>query len=75
MTARGFFAVLTVVPVSGTNEMLSDMAASRDKEFVVVEGATHNIEPCSECETRKGQFGNATKNFSDYVIRWIASRY
>ena len=34
------------------NEMLYDMAASRDKDFIVVEGATHNIERCTECETR-----------------------
>lgn len=57
------------------NELLYDMAASRDKDFVVVEGATHNIEPCAECEAQKGQFGNATKNFFNYVTRWIASRY
>ncbi len=57
------------------NEHLYEMAASRDKDFIVVEGSTHNIEPCADCETRKGQFGNATKNFFDYVSRWIASRY
>ena len=57
------------------NEQLYEMAASRDKDFIVVEGATHNIEPCTDCETQKGQFGNATKNFFNYVTRWIASRY
>ena len=41
------------------NEMLYEMASSRDKDFFVVEGATHNIEPCTECESRKGQYGNA----------------
>jgi pimeloyl-ACP methyl ester carboxylesterase len=57
------------------NEQLYEMAASRDKDFIVVEGATHNIEPCTDCEAQKGQFGNATKNFFNYVTRWIASRY
>ena len=35
------------------NEMLYEMAASRDKDFIVVEGATHNLEPCTECEAGK----------------------
>jgi hypothetical protein len=55
--------------------MLYEMAVSKDKDFVVVEGATHNIEPCTQCETRKGQYGNATKNFFNYVNRWITSRF
>ena len=38
------------------NEMLYEMAASRDKDFIVVEGANHNIQPCTECETRKDQY-------------------
>jgi len=57
------------------NEMLFEMAASPDKDFIVVEGATHNILPCTECETRKGEFGNATKNFFNYVAKWIGSRF
>ena len=57
------------------NEMLYDMAASKDKDFIVVEGATHNIEPCTDCETRKGEHGNVTKNFFNYVAKWITSRF
>jgi hypothetical protein len=57
------------------NEMVYEMAASKDKDFVVVEGATHNIEPCTQCEARKGQYNNATKNFFNYVNRWISSRF
>jgi hypothetical protein len=49
--------------------------ASRDKDFIVVEDATHNIEPCTEYETQKGQYGNATRNFFNYVSRWISSRF
>jgi pimeloyl-ACP methyl ester carboxylesterase len=57
------------------NEMLYEMAASRDKDFVVVEGATHNIQPCTECETRKDQYGNVKRNFFNYVVRWMNSRF
>ena len=49
--------------------------ASADKDFIVVEGATHNLGPCTECETRKGEYENATKNFFNYVARWLSSRY
>jgi pimeloyl-ACP methyl ester carboxylesterase len=57
------------------NEMLYDMAVSKDKDFIVVEGATHNIEPCTDCETRKGEYGNVTKNFFNYVAKWITTRF
>jgi hypothetical protein len=57
------------------NELLFEMSASRDKDFVVVEGATHNMEPCRECETKPGQYGNSTKNFFNYVTRWIDARF
>jgi hypothetical protein len=79
--AVGQIAVPVLVAAMGgntglrDNELLYDMASARDKDFVVVEGATHNIEPCTECETRKGQYGNATKNFFNYVARWIGSRF
>jgi hypothetical protein len=54
---------------------LYDAAASRDKDFVVAEGATHNIVPCLECETHPGQYDRATRNFFDYVARWINARF
>jgi pimeloyl-ACP methyl ester carboxylesterase len=57
------------------NEMLYGMAASKDKDFIVVEGATHNIEPCTDCETRKGEYGNVTRNFFNYVAKWITTRF
>jgi hypothetical protein len=57
------------------NEIHYEAAASKDKDFIVVEGATHGIQPCRACEKTPGQFGNATKNFFDYVSRWIRERY
>ena len=57
------------------NESLYEMAASRDKDFFVLEGATHNIEPCVECETRKGEYGNSPRNFFNYVRDWMNARF
>lgn len=57
------------------NEIHYEMAASEDKDFVVVEGATHGGTPCTACETTRGDYANATKNFFDYVARWIDTRF
>ena len=57
------------------NEWLYEMAASRDKDFFVLEGATHNIDPCLECETRKGEYGNSVRNFFNYVRDWMNTRF
>ena len=79
--ALGQIAVPVLVAAMGgnnglrDNEMLYEMAASRDKDFVVVEGATHNIQPCTECETRKDQYANVQRNFFNYVARWMNGRF
>jgi hypothetical protein len=52
-----------------------DAAASRDKDMIVIEGATHGFTPCTRCETSPGQYSNSMKNFFDYVRDWIAKRY
>ena len=57
------------------NEIHYELAASKDKDFVVIEGATHGIRPCTACERTPGQYGNSVKNFFDYVQRWITARY
>ena len=57
------------------NEWLFENAASRDKDFFVLEGATHNMEPCVECEPRKGAYNNVIKNFFNYVRDWINGRF
>jgi len=57
------------------NEIHYQVAASKDKDFVVIEGATHGIRPCTACERTPGQYGNSVRNFFDYVARWIAARY
>jgi len=49
-------------------------AKSKDKDFVVVEGATTNITPCTNCGGSREQYSNATKNFFDYAAKWIQAR-
>ena len=60
-------------------ETIFNMAASRDKEFIVIEGATHGGTPCITCmpagQTYDGRYDNAVKNNFDYLARWINSRF
>ena len=57
------------------NEIHYELAKSEDKDFVIIEGATHPQMPCVACETYEGQYANATKNFLDYASDWIDDRY
>ena len=57
------------------SEIHYEMAASKDKDFIVIEGATHGGTPCTACETTPGQYSNTVKNFFDYVAKWINTRY
>jgi hypothetical protein len=57
------------------SEIHYDVSASRDKEFIVIEGATHGITPCTPCETTPGQYSNSAENFFNYVTKWINARF
>ena len=57
------------------SEIHYDKSASRDKEFIAIEGATHGFSPCTACETTPGQYANSQKNFFDYVTKWINARF
>jgi hypothetical protein len=57
------------------NEIHYEVASSGDKDFIVVEGATHGITPCTECEQFPGQYSNTVKNFFDYIASWINARF
>ena len=50
-------------------------AKSKDKDFIVVEGATTGVTPCTNCGGFPGQYSNATKNFFDYAAAWIRARF
>src|SRR5690349_13842636 len=51
-------------------EQYFDMAASLDKDFFVIEGATHGGTECTACETSPKQYANATKNLFDLMRDW-----
>jgi hypothetical protein len=57
------------------NEIHYEVAASRDKDFVVVEGAEHGQTPCVPCESVPGQYSNAVRNFYNYAADWINRRF
>ncbi|HEX9270934.1 MAG TPA: hypothetical protein VGA01_01830 [Candidatus Binatia bacterium] len=57
------------------NEIHYNVSASSDKEYVVIEGASHGIRPCKICETTPGQYSNTVKHTFDYVQKWIAARF
>jgi hypothetical protein len=57
------------------SEIFFDMAASADKEFIVIEGASHGGTPCTECEQFPGQYSNTVRNLFDQIQSWINARY
>ena len=58
------------------NEIHYEIAASKDKDFIVAEGATHGQTPCAPCSKATGQsYDNVTKNLFDYVAAWANARF
>ncbi len=43
-------------------------SASRDKEYIVVQGATHGLGNCSNCPG--GPYVNVSRNLWNYVAAW-----
>lgn len=56
-------------------EQYFDMAASPDKDYYVIEGATHGGTECTACETTPGQYNNATRNLFDLMQQWMNARF
>jgi hypothetical protein len=50
-------------------------ARSADKDFIVVEGATTGVTPCTNCSLPASAYSNVTKNFFDYAAKWINDRF
>lgn len=50
-------------------------ARSEDKDFIVVEGATTGVTPCTNCALPASTYSNVTKNFFDYAAKWINDRF
>jgi pimeloyl-ACP methyl ester carboxylesterase len=57
------------------SEIHYEASASHDKEFIVIEGATHGFTPCVPCEATPGQYANSQRNFFDYVTKWINTHF
>jgi len=57
------------------NEIHYEVSASSDKEYVIIDGASHGIRPCKICETTPGQYANTVKNTFDYMQKWINARF
>jgi hypothetical protein len=75
ITVPVLFAAMGGYSFIRDNEIHYELAASKDKDYIVVEGATHGATPCKECETTPGQYSNSVKNFFDYVATWIDARF
>jgi hypothetical protein len=57
------------------DEIIFDKSASKDKDYVVIEGALHGFSPCTACETAKGQYSNTVRNLFDYIRDWTNKRF
>lgn len=58
------------------NEIHYEVAASGDKDFVVVEGSVHGMRPCEACSKVTGQsYSNVTNNLYDYAANWANQRF
>jgi pimeloyl-ACP methyl ester carboxylesterase len=75
ITVPVLFAAMGGYSFIRDNELHFELAASKDKDYIVVEGATHGATPCKECEKTPGQYSNSVKNFFDYVATWINARF
>lgn len=51
------------------NEITYESSAAEDKEFVVVEGANHQFNPC------RPEFGDTRTRAFDYAEGWLAERF
>ncbi len=66
---------------SGAGTFISDLermferSPSRDKDFIVIEGADHSGNPCKRCETVPGQYSNSSENMFRYIADWINNRF
>jgi hypothetical protein len=47
------------------NEIVFDHSAAKDKEFVLIEGGNHSLQPC------KREFGDTSKRAFDYIDSWL----
>lgn len=46
-------------------------SGSNDKSIAFVEGASHTINVCTECELYSGQYGDTVKTCFDHIDQWL----
>lgn len=56
-------------------ERMYDGSPAKDKEYIVVEGALHNGQPCVACEKMPAQYANSESNMYAYIRDWINKRF
>ena len=58
-------------------EQIFEMSTSSDKDYVVIEGATHGLGPCTACSALHGgaDYGNARTNLFNHVRDWANARF
>ncbi len=58
-------------------EQIFGELAIADKEFIVIEGMTHNLGNCTECAAfhRTGPYTNVPRNLWNYVAAWTHARF
>jgi hypothetical protein len=58
-------------------ETIFEMAKSIDKDYVVIEGATHGFAACTECSAIHGgaNYSNARVNAFNYIRDWTNARF
>lgn len=56
-------------------EVMFDHSASKDKEFIVVEGLLHGLIPCGFCNKPVDDYANGPKNLFDYIAGWMNKRF
>jgi len=71
---------MLIAPMGGyyfvrDNEIHYELAKSKDREFIVIEGAVHSQQPCTACETTPGQYSNTVENFYDHAGDWMNARF
>lgn len=69
------FAAMGAYYFVGDNERMLDAAKSKDKDYVVIEGATHGFTPCVPCGPTPDAYANSVKNLFDYAAAWINKRF
>lgn len=71
--APSLFTAAQGNPYIVDNETMYELSGSLNKDYVVIEGATHGMDNCSACEG--APYHNVGQNFWDYLAAWMNSGF